>query len=107
MVHGLRGALSGLLDEYETIDYRDRIYVSLWSVGLGNALDRWGLTAGEWQRNGDCAGVILDNMPKMLNSKEQFYVRVTPKPKLRHTPDSLTDPWKMSAFWSRKNVLDC
>ena len=39
---------------------------------LGNAFDGWGLTAGEWRSHGDQAGVMLDNMARMLNSNEQF-----------------------------------
>ena len=39
LVDGLRGALSELLGDDETIDGRDRIYVSLSSDRSGNAFD--------------------------------------------------------------------
>ena len=42
MIHGLHGALSNLLDDYKTIDGRNRIYVSLSSDHLGNAFDGCG-----------------------------------------------------------------
>ena len=71
MVHGLRGAMSDLLED-EVIDDRDRIYISMSSDCLSNAFDFRSLTAGEWRQNGVHTVEMLDQMAQMLNSNEQF-----------------------------------
>ena len=72
MVHGLRHALSDLLDDDTTIDDCNHIYTCLSSDPLDNAFDYRGLTAREWRQNGIRATEMLDHTARMLNSKEQF-----------------------------------
>ena len=72
MVHGLRRALSDLLDDDEAIDDHDQIYISLSTGRLDNAFDYRGLTVTEWQQNEVRAAEMLDHMACILNSKEQF-----------------------------------
>ena len=69
MVHGIRSALTDLLED-EVIDDRD--YVSLSSDRLNNVFDFMGLLAGEWRQNGVRAAEMLDRMSRLLNSNEQF-----------------------------------
>ena len=72
MVHGIRAAMADLLDDDETIDDRDRVFISLSSDRLNNACHFQGSTAREWRQNGVHAAEILDQLARTLNSKEQF-----------------------------------
>ena len=72
MVHGLRRALSDLLDDDGTINDCDLIYIFLSSDRLDNAFDYRDLTARKSRQNGIRAAEMLDHMARMLNSKEQF-----------------------------------
>ena len=72
MVHALRGALSDLLADKDTIDDRDRVYISLASYRLDNAYYFQGSTAGEWRHHGGRAAGILQQLARTLNSNQQF-----------------------------------
>ena len=72
MVHGIRGAMADLLEDDDTIDDRDRIFISMASDRLNNAYHFQGLTAGEWRHNGTRAAAILEQLARMLNWNEQF-----------------------------------
>ena len=72
IVHGIRRTLTDLLADDETIDDRDRVYISMASDRLEHAYYFQGSTAGEWRQDRGRAAVILDQLAKTLNSNQQF-----------------------------------
>ena len=71
MVHGIRGAMANFLNDDETINNRDRIFISMSSDRL-NAFHFQGSTTGEWRQNGVRAAEMLDQLARTLNSNDQF-----------------------------------
>ena len=65
-----------LLDRYDKLDDRDRLYFTLGSSQLRNAYDGWGVMVGEWRSPEPEYQVnrVFENLALMLNSNESFEV---------------------------------